>query len=205
MPDTPACGYPWKTSRSSASAADRAGSDHGVEVEVVGTPVRVGQLRPVQRERRPELHQWCHPTDGRFDAGQGAAVERLHPADVDGGGPPTERSGEVDEAPCRQVELDRAGRLLLDLRPGLVGDGRELAHQMVHGRFLPSSRREPMPSVPSDTTGTASGFGVGRSDPGQRVAVDMGEAARHDRGCRATLPPRSSTCRRGGRSRASDS
>jgi hypothetical protein len=50
------------------------------------------------------------------DGGKAGAARRLH----------------VDHAPPGEVALERARRFFLDLTPGSIGNGRELAMQVIH-------------------------------------------------------------------------
>ena len=108
---------------------------------------------------------------------EGTAVERVDPADVDRRVAPSQRPGEVDQAAGGQEVLDRTGRLLVDLAPGVVGDRRQLSHQMVHGSILLSLRRLPMPEASPCPArcGLGQRVGRGRPDPGQGIAIDVVE------------------------------
>ena len=61
----------------------------------------------------------------------GAAIA-LQVAGADGGEAGAARPLHVDHAPSGQVALERARRLLFDLRPGRIGDGGKLAMQVIH-------------------------------------------------------------------------
>jgi EmrB/QacA subfamily drug resistance transporter len=109
-------------------------------VGVLCPPVHVVDLLPAQGERRAQLDQGRHlPQPGLYAiAGR---VNVADPADADGGETHASRALDVHHAPASQVALERAGGLLLDLRPGLVRDRRELAVQVIHRGTLPSDCR----------------------------------------------------------------
>src|ERR1700730_14794509 len=63
----------------------------------------------------------------------------------------------VNDSPAGQVALERSRRLFLDLYPCRIGNGCELAMQVVHSKC---PFREPMPSEPSCGGGLGCGIWV---------------------------------------------
>ncbi len=128
---------------------------------------------------RAQLDEGQDLAAGHLDVAEGSDWSTgVDPPEVDGRELPAQRAGEVDQPPGGQVVLERAAGLVVDLRPGPVGDRGQLAHQMVHGNVLLSLRRLPMPRLPPVNRPAASwarGLGVGSPDAGQGVAVDVGE------------------------------
>lgn len=106
-------------------------------VGVLCPPRHVVDLLPAQGERRTQLYQRRHsPQPGLYAIAR--RVNVAHPADANGGEIHARRALDVHHAPASQVALERAGGLLLDLRPGLVRDRRKLAVQVIHRGILPS-------------------------------------------------------------------
>ena len=139
--------------RSAAASSDRA-SEKGDRSSTRGMTCAHGHVHPGPGRRRPGL-----------DPARGPPPSSSQP------------SGPVKSTrrrAARKCLSERAG-LLVDLAPGVVGDRGQLSHQMVHGSILLSCRRLPMPRLPSAAAAWASGLGVGGADPGEGVAVDVGE------------------------------
>jgi EmrB/QacA subfamily drug resistance transporter len=106
-------------------------------VGILRPPRHVVDLLPAQGERRAQLYQRRHLPQPGLNA-VARSVNAAHPAGADGGEPHACRALDVHNAPASQVALERAGGLLLDLRPGLVRDRRKLAVQVIHRGILPS-------------------------------------------------------------------
>src|SRR5262249_28876923 len=121
---------------SSGKGGGAGGVLGGLPVRVVGAALHVVDLLAVELERRAYLDQRLHlalpghePVSERPDVAQ---VARAHGGEGDAG-----RALHVDDTPPREVALERARGLLLDLSPGRFGDRGKLAVQIIHGTGLP--------------------------------------------------------------------
>ena len=112
-------------------------------------PLHVVDLLAAQAERDTQFHHCrgqalpgVHPVGGRVDG--------AHPAGAHGRELIAVRAVHVHDPPGRQVPLERAGGLFPDLGPGGIGDGRELAVQVIHRRVpLSGCRYSAIPPAPA--------------------------------------------------------
>ena len=100
-------------------------------VRVVGAALHVVDCLAIELERDAQLDQRFHLALPRDDAVP-RRLDAPQVAGADGGQPGPPRRLHVDHAPSGQVALERARRLFLDLRPGRIGNGSELAMQVIH-------------------------------------------------------------------------
>ena len=100
-------------------------------VGIVGAALDIVDHLAVQFERHAQFDQ-------RLDlalAGEDAVARRRDSAQMAGADRRERgaaRTGDIDDAPPGEVALQGARRLLLELRPGHVGDRRQLAVQIIH-------------------------------------------------------------------------
>ena len=121
--------------RSSAKAIWRAASFAGCQSEVVGAALHVVDRLAIELERNAQLDQRFHLALPRDDA-VGRRLYGAQVAGADGGQRGAARRMHVDHAPSGEIALERARGFFLDLRPGRVGNGGELAMQVIHAGYL---------------------------------------------------------------------
>jgi hypothetical protein len=90
--------------------------------------------------------------------------------------------GEVDQLATGEVELEDAARLVVDLRPGLVGDGRVLTLEEIHHAPPQAADAEgsrPEAALPQPPPFAAAAFSTARMEP---VRVQVGRDVRVEHG-----------------------
>ena len=143
-PRSPRCPRPPSRGRPRGSRPRRSvgGLVERVEVDVVGAAVGVAQLG---RESANGARSSTSGSTRRCAASTpppGASATR-RAAEVRGGVLPAVRAGEVDELARGERGRQALARLVVDQRPGRLGDRRVLAQQMAHDA---APLRLPMPS-----------------------------------------------------------
>ena len=122
------------------------GVDQGLELRVFRAALDRVHLLARELEVGAQLDQRQHLPPGGLDVGDGRGAQRLAAPGIHGGRGGAERAVEVDELPARELQLEDAGGLGVDLLPCRGRDGRELALQVVHSPWPPF--RLPIPSEP---------------------------------------------------------
>src|SRR5262249_13595808 len=114
-----------------ASDLDR-GLDERIEIGVGRAACDVVELAARKGEGRAQLDQRLHLAERAGDPVGRGAFQRLGTSEVHRALLPALRTGEVHQLARGQLDDQSLSRLVVDHLPGAVGDGGELAEQVVH-------------------------------------------------------------------------
>ena len=106
----------------------------GLPVGIVCPAFHVVDLLAIQFERDAKLHQRLDIPLPREESVDGRRNRLEVP--TDGGKADAARAAHVNDAPSGEMALERARRLLLDVRPRRIGNRGKLAMKIIHADFL---------------------------------------------------------------------